>query len=42
MPPHQIGIDDETGFGFGGADELEDLVDAGERLAWPVFTDLAE
>ncbi len=36
------GGDDEAGFRRGGADEVESLVDVGQRLAGPVSTDLAE
>ena len=38
----QLCGDDEAGFRRGGADEVESLVDVGERLAGPVSTDLAE
>ena len=38
----EIALHDETGFGFGGADEFEDFFDAGERFSRPVVTNLAE
>ena len=39
---NRLGCDDEAGFCRGGADEIESFVDAGERLASPVSTDLAK
>ena len=38
----EIGTDGEARFRFGGADEIEGLVDVGERFARPVFADLTE
>ncbi len=38
----QIGGDGETGDGGGGADEIEDLLVAVQRLASPVFGDFGE
>ena len=38
----QIAVDDQTGFGFCSADELENLLDVGERFARPVLADVAE
>src|ERR1035438_4033241 len=38
----EIGADGKAGFRFGGSDEVENLVDIGERFACPVLADLAE
>ena|ERR1035438_1163215 len=38
----EISADGKSGCGFGGSDEFENLVDIGERFAYPVLADLAE